>query len=111
MQFDKQKADDVFPRLHSAVEALCLGKGDVRKRLIDAGTVLIALRIEDFPSQLQQRVKDIHKRLSRYTARHKWEGSFEATAARTKRETGQVTAQMIWELFHDIQRIRGHDVW
>ena len=108
---DKQKANNVFPRLHSAVESLCVGKGDVRQRLVDAGVTLIALRIEDFPAGLQETVQKLHARLTRYPGRNNMEGSFEATAARTKRETGRATAKMIWDLFHEVQRMRGHDVW
>ena len=111
MDSDLHKANNVFPRLHLAVQSLCVGKEDVRRRLVDAGITLLPLRVEDFPLQTQADIREIHKRLTRYSARHKWEGSLEATAAKTKKATGRKTAELIWDLLHKIQGIRGHEMW
>jgi len=107
----RSKADDVFERVHNANEALCVGEGDVRNRLVIAGEILSPLRPEDFPESLREDFCWIMQELTRWPGRHKREGRIEATMARIRRKTGRRIAEHIWKMFVEIPGLRGRPMY
>ncbi len=103
-------ADSVFERLYLAVEALCIGPGDVRARLVDAGMQLAPLMKSEFPKVLQSDFEWVMNQLTRRPARHRHDGSIEGTMARIQRRTGVKIAKRIFAMFHRTQDLRGHPI-
>ena len=107
---DQVAAESVFDRVWLAVESLCVGSGDVRARLVEAGMHLLPLMESEFPKELQADFEWIIGQLTRYPARHRREGSIEGTMARIQRKTGVNIAKRILVVFHRIQELRGHPI-
>ena len=103
-------ANSVWGRMYLAVEALCIGQGDVRARLVDAGMLLCPLRTSEFPEELQSDFDWVMHQLTRYPARHQHEGTIAGTMARIKRKTGVKIAERILRMFWKIQELRGFPV-
>ena len=123
---DEAKARDVLERVTIAVETLCVGKGDVRSRLIPAIYDIHPLRARDFPSDLQDQFRSVMKASTKYDASDldrsiplyppgsSWterEGRIEATMRRIRRSTGQKIAQDIWLLYVSLTRIVEGTTW
>lgn len=122
---DVQKAKDVLERVTGALEALCVGKGDVRSRLKPAMYELVPLRDKDFPTELQEQFRKVMRAATKYDAsdldrrlpmyptgswndRH---GRIEATMRRIRRSTGQRIAQNIWSLHAQLRKIAEGTPW
>lgn len=122
---DEAKAKDVLERVTGAVEALCVGRGDVRSRLMPATCVLAPLRVQDFPSELQDQFRKIMRAATKYDASDldrnlplypagSWnekQGRIEATMRRIRRSTGQDIAQEIWSLYVRLRVIAEGTTW
>ncbi len=106
----KSAADSVWERMYFAVEALCVGQGDVRARLVDVGMQLSPLMTSEFPEELQPDFDWVMNQLTRYPARHRNEGSLGGTMARIKRKTGVKIAERILRMFWRIQELRGFPI-
>ncbi|MBW4578265.1 MAG: hypothetical protein KME42_01670 [Tildeniella nuda ZEHNDER 1965/U140] len=50
-----------WERLYSAVGALAVGSGDIQERLQNAFVVLSALKAEEFPEELRNRVPFVYR--------------------------------------------------
>ena len=122
---DEAKARDVLERVTGAVEALCVGKGDVRSRLMPATYELVPLRDQDFPTELQDQFRKIMRTATKYDASDldrdfplypagSWneeQGRIEATMRRIRRSTGQNIAQDIWSLYVNLRIIAEGTTW
>ena len=116
---DEAKARDVLERVTGALKTLCVGKGDVRSRLMPATSVLAPLRDQDFPTELQCQFREIMRAATKYDASDldrslplypagSWnerQGRIEATMRRIRRSTGQNIAQDIWSLYVKLKKI------
>lgn len=117
------KARGVLEPVTNALEALCIGKGDVRSRLEDAVSFhLINLTEEDFPSELGCRFTKIIKQSTKYDAsdlyraglvpfedlspfNRYYEGRIHSTMRRIRRSTGSKIAREIWNLHCEVESI------
>jgi hypothetical protein len=106
----KVAADSVWERMYLAVQTLCVGRGDVRARLVDAGMQLTPLMTSEFPEELQSDFDWVMHQLTQHPARHQHEGTIEASMARIKRKTGVKIAERILRMFWRIQELRGFPV-
>ena len=119
---EREKAQDVLERVTLAIEALCVGKGDVRSRLKSALQSLIPLREEDFPSGLRCKFRKILQQSTKYdqsdlvehgdlpqevlSPHHKWyEGHIDSTMRRIRRSTGSKIARDIWDLYFTLKEM------
>ena len=122
---DEAKARDVLERVTIAVEALCVGKGDVRSRLMPAICELSPLRKQEFPTELQGHFRKIMEAATKYDASDldrtyplypsgSWnerQGRLEATMRRIRRSTGQNIARDIWSLYVKLRMIAEGTAW
>ena len=122
---NEEKAKDVLERVTEAVEALCVGKGDVRSRLMAATYLLVPLRDRDFPTELQNQFRKIMRDATKYDASDldrnfplyptgSWndrQGRIEATMRRIRRSTGQSIARDIWSLYVKLRLIAEGTTW
>ena len=122
---DAEKAKDVLERVTGAIEALCIGKGDVRSRLMEATHMLVPLRAQDFPTELQDHFCKIMRAANKYDASDldrthplyptgSWnerQGQIEATMRRIRRSTGQSIAQDIWSLYVKLRIVAEGTTW
>ena len=122
---DEAKAKDVLERVTGAVEALCVGEGDVRSRLMPATCVLAPLRDQDFPTKLQDQFRKLMRAATKYDASDldrslplypagSWnerQGRIEATMRRSRRSTGKNIAQDIWSLYVKLRMIAEGTTW
>ena len=117
---DKDAARDVLERVTSAVEVLCVGKGDVRSRLQDALIYhLVPLREQDFPVCLQNKFREILQMATKYDAsdldrthplpygrfHNQHEGQIQSTMRRIRRSTGTKIAGNVWHLYNELRQI------
>lgn len=117
---ERERAEDVIWRVTSAVETMCVGKGDVRSRLLAAvRDELVPLREEDFPEALRPRFRRILGAATKYDSsdldqkfplpygRSHGEsaGLLGATMRRIRRNTGANIAKDIWSLYQELLEI------
>ena len=117
---DRDRAEDVIWRVTAAVETMCVGKGDVRSRLLAAvGDHLLPLREEDFPVALRSRFRRILGAVTKYDSSDldeklslpfgkshaEFEGLVGATMRRIRRKTGANIAKDIWSLYQELLEI------
>ena len=102
------QAESVIERVFLAVESLCTGKGDVRKRLIIASGILLPLHGTEFPEDLREDFAWVMGQVSKYKSEiPQYEGNIEATMRRIKNSTGEKIAIRIFKIYSNIQDIRG----
>jgi len=117
------KARGVLEPVTNALEALCVGKGDVRSRLEDAvSSHLIHLTEENFPSGLGCRFAKIIQQSTKYDASDlyraglipleylspgnpHYKGRIQPTMRRIRRSTGSKIAREIWSLHCEVESI------
>jgi hypothetical protein len=105
---DKSAAESVVERVYLAVEQLCTGQGDVRKRLEAAVLTLLPLQVREFPECVQEDFDWVIRESTKYKSQHpKFRGDLEATMLRIRNSTGQKIAQRIFHIYSSIQDIRG----
>ena len=117
---DKWKALDVLHRVTMAVEALCVGEGDVRSRLEVALTYYLSPLLErDFPTEVQGKFREIMRAGTKYDAsdldkrfplprglsHNQREGRIQSTMRRIHRSTGAKIARDLWHLYIALTRI------
>jgi hypothetical protein len=83
-------------KFDDAVETLTLGEGDVRKRLASAYLALHMVQPKDLPAPLRPHWEWVRDQLTRRPARHKMEGSLDATLSQIKNSTGAKIAERIY---------------
>ena len=117
------KARGVLERVTKALEALCVGKGDIRSRLEDAvSSHLIHLTEESFPSGLRSTFTKIIQQSTKYDAsdlyraglipledlspgNRYYKGRIHPTMRRIRRSTGSKIAREIWSLHCEVESI------
>ena len=119
---DRERAEDVIWRVTTAVETLCVGKGDVRSRLLAAvRDQLLPLREEDFPVALRAEFRRVLGAATKYDSSDldekypppygksyaEFEGRLGATMRRIRRRTGANIAKDIWSLYRELLKIVG----
>lgn len=105
---DRAAAESVVERVYLAVQQLCIGRGDVRKRLEIAVMTLLPLQIRNFPSSLQKDFDWVMRESTKHKSQHpQFRGDLEATMMRIRNSTGQKIAQRIFNIYSAIQDIRG----
>ncbi|GGX09623.1 hypothetical protein [Undibacterium macrobrachii] len=105
---DKLAAEAVVERVYLAVEQLCIGQGDVRKRLITSILTLIPLRECEFPECVQMDFDWVIRESTKYKSKYpQFQGDLEVTMMRIRNTTGQKIAQRIFHIYSSIQSIRG----
>ena len=117
---DRKRAEDVIWRVTAAVETMCVGKGDVRSRLLAAvRDHLLPLREKDFPASLRPKYRRILEAMTRYDSSDldekiplpygklhaECESRLEATMRRVRRSTGANIAKDIWSLYRELLEI------
>lgn len=117
---DTEKAIDVLERVTLAVEALCVGSGDVRSRLRTAlSDHLVPLRPTDFPVDLQDSFQELMRLATKYDAsdldktfplpngrsHSQHEGRIQSTMRRIRRSTGAKMARKLWDLHRNLMKI------
>lgn len=104
----RNQAESVVERVYLAVKYLCIGRGDVRKRLSEAISALLPLQPHEFPDELQADFEWIIKQSTKYDSQiPEYEGNIEATMKRIKNSTGEKIADRIFSIYSRIQDIRG----
>ncbi|WP_414040265.1 hypothetical protein ACJU26_14280 [Acidithiobacillus sp. M4-SHS-6] len=105
---DKAAANSVVERVYLAVEKLCTGQGDVRKRLETAVLTLLPLQVCEFPECVQEDFYWIIRESTKYKSEYpQFQGDLEATMRHIRNSTGQKIAQRIFHIYSSIQNIRG----
>ena len=117
---DRERAEDVIWRVTAAVETLCVGKGDVRSRLLAAvRDQLLPLREEDFPVALRPKFRRVLGATTKYDSSDldekfplpyckshaEFEGLIGATTRRIRRNTGANIAKDIWSLYQELLEV------
>ena len=117
---DRKRAEDVIWRVTAAVETMCVGKGDVRSRLLAAvRDHLLPLQPEDFPAALRDRFSGVMEAVNKYDSSDldekypipfgrshaEREGTLGATMRRIRRSTGKEIAKEIWSLYQGLLEI------
>jgi hypothetical protein len=101
-------AESVIERVYLAVEQLCVGQGDVRKRLITAVMTLLPLQEEEFPEELRSDFRWVISQSTRYKSEYpQYRGDLEATMSRIRNSTGEKIAKRIFTIYSRLQDIRG----
>lgn len=104
----RQAAESVIERVYLAVEHLCIGQGDVRKRLQIAVATLLPLQEEEFPSELREDFNWVISQSTKYPSEDpKFRGNLEETMLRIKNSSGQKIAERIFHIYSNLQEIRG----
>ena len=104
---DVGHAESVVERVFLAVEHLCTAPGDVRTRLHGAVMTLRPLQVREFPEHLQGDFKWILSQSTKYKSEWSHEEDLKATMRRIRNSTGEKIAKRIFELYSEIQDIRG----
>ncbi|MFU2508253.1 hypothetical protein [Pseudoalteromonas sp. ASV78] len=105
---DRDAAESVKQRVFLAVQELCIGKGDVRSRLIVAIDTLSALNSNDFPKALVKDFEWVIKESKKYESDNPGHKSdLEFTMGKIYNSTGKKIAEKIFKMYSDIQNIRG----
>ena len=116
------KARGVLEPVTNALEALCVGEGDVRSRLGNAMAFLINLTEEEFPSGLGCRFTKIVQQATKNDASDlyraglipledlspgnpHYKGRIQPTMRRIRRSTGSKIAREIWSLHCEVESI------
>ena len=117
---DRERAEDMIWRVTAAVETMCIGKGDVRSRLLAAvRDHLLPLREEDFPVALRPKFRGVLGAATKYDSSDldeklplpfckshaEFEGLLGATMRRIRRNTGANIAKDIWSLYQELLEI------
>ncbi len=102
-------AESVVQRVYLAVRALATGRGDVRNRLRIAGATLSPLRIDEFPEDIRSDFAWVMKQLTQYDAVGN-EGRIEVTLRRIQNSTGEKIAVRMFDIFSQLQNIRGRSL-
>jgi hypothetical protein len=103
----KSQAESVVEPVHSSIKAMCIGQGDVRSRLFIAVSILLPLRPNDFPEHLRGNFERIISESTKHQAKND-EGRLKATMNKIQNRTGDKIANKIFDLYGDIQKIRGY---
>ncbi len=104
----RNQAESVLERVYLAVEHLCIGRGDVRKRLIVAIELLLPLQEREFPKNIREDYSWVISQATKYeSSMTHYEGNLHATMRRIKNSTGEKIAKRIFKIYSDIQDIRG----
>jgi len=105
---DRAAAESVRERVFLAVQDLCIGRGDVRNRLISAINTLLPLSSSEFPESLQSDFEWVMSESTKYKSDIPMHRSdLEATMKRVQNSTGEKIAQRIFDIYKTIQDIRG----
>lgn len=105
---DKTAAESVVERVYLAVEQLCTGLGDVRKRLQTAVITLLPLQAHEFPECVRADFEWVICESTKYQSEYpQFRGDLEVTMMRIRNSTGQKIAQKIFDIYSAIQDIRG----
>jgi hypothetical protein len=104
----RSQAESVVERVYLAVKHLCTARGDVRQRLVGAVSTLLPLQACDFPAHLQEDFDWIVQQSTKYQSQiPKYQGNLDATMKRIRNSTGEKIAERIFNLYADVQAIRG----
>ena len=104
----RAQAESVVERVFLAVEHLCVGQGDVRKRLVVAIELLLPLQEKEFPEHLRKDFLWVIAQATKYESKiPKYEGTIQATMRRIMNSTGEKIAKRIFKIYSEIQNIRG----
>lgn len=105
---DRAAAESVVKRVYLAVQQLCTGQGDVRKRLQAAVLMLLPMQVREFPECVQEDFDWVIRESTKYESQYpQFRGDLEATMMRIRNSTGQKIAQRIFDIYSSIQDIRG----
>ena len=105
---DRSAAESVRERVFLAVQDLCVGRGDVRSRLIPAINTLFPLNPHEFPKTLQNDFEWVMSESTKYKSDiPMYRSDLEVTMRRIKNSTGEKIAQRIFDIYKTIQDIRG----
>jgi len=105
---DRAAAESVKERMFLAVQDLCVGRGDVRNRLISAISTLLPLSSREFPEALQRDFEWVMSESTKYRSDNPMHKSdLEATMRRIQNSTGEKIAKRIFYIYKTIQDIRG----
>jgi hypothetical protein len=105
---DRDAAESVKQRVFLAVQELCIGRGDVRSRLIVAIKILSALNSNDFPKALIKDFEWVIKESTKHQSdNHEYKSNLEFTMGKIYNSTGTKIAEKIFKIYSDIQNIRG----
>lgn len=104
--------DYIIEKLTNAMEALALGAGDIRSRLITAHRCMCTLRKDDFPSHLQADWDWIKQQLTRYGPivgpSGQIRSSVENTMNKIQNRTGVKIAERILKLYWSVSNTKGY---
>lgn len=85
--------------------SLAIGRGDARDRLINAFSSFHVIRPEDLPPPLRKHLTWIYAQITRRPARHKWEGSVQATVSTMKTATAARILERLVDLADAIEAL------
>ena len=88
-----------------AIEALCVGRGDIRSRLLNIDSEFFVLKPNDFPDveDLRDTVKRLQKTACQLEPK-KDEGRLKATFERSQLKTLEGIAQDIWSIYYEFNQ-------
>lgn len=103
-------AESVLERVFLSIRHLATAKGDVRSRLKVVGVTLAPLLEQEFPAELREDFRWVMQQLTRHDPVFK-EGRIEATMNRIQNSTGEKIATRIFEIYSNLQEIRGRPLF
>jgi hypothetical protein len=95
---DCSRLSYVRGKFREALRSMAVGGGDIRERLRDAYLIFHVVRENELPVPLQEHYRWIVQRLTWRPARHRWEGSLDATVWQMRRRTGTKIAKRVQDI-------------
>jgi len=105
---DRIAAESVKERVFLSVKELCVAEGDVRARLVISINILMALSPEEFPESLREDFELVIRESTKHESNiPEHRSNLEITMKRIRNSTGKKIAEKIFNIYSDIQSIRG----
>ncbi len=92
-------------KLGGLARTLATGEGDARDRLIKAFSTFHVIRPADLPDPLKFHMQQVYDRITRKPARHRMEGSVEATVRTMKNATAATVIDHLLDIADAVQRL------
>lgn len=92
-------------KFDSAIDLLATGEGDARARLVSVHRTIYVVRPADLPAPLDQHLEWIYEQLTKKPARHRWEGSVEASLSAVRNSTASKIAKRVMEIANALREI------
>lgn len=104
-RLDCSKISYAAEKFMGLTRSLAIGTGDARDRLVNAFTGLHVIRPEDLPEPLDSHLRWVYTEITKRPARHRFEGSVEATVRTMKNRSAARVLERLVDLAEAIDRL------